>query len=370
MRLLRLFTLFFGLMLFITSLTLTLGHRQSQDDLWMLTFNIIYLTEEYPIWERVEILPNGHYRLHESEPPTRSNFPKYPSPDQQFNLFLNGDLLILNDANSARCEIIFELDAVSKYTDIEWSPDGEWILVSYLNTETSRRGAFVLRSDGSQQADFGTRGRHSSYTWARDGSWVVFQSTIEANEGGFTALAWMRPDGTQRDRMIFPDFEFVSSPLMVKDDGWILFTAQYQGSWQLYRFNIQTQQRQTLAVLGNFPDVSLSPSGDWIAYFTNQSGDFDLYRMRPDGSQNTRLNAQLNDPIEFGSLQWSPNGSYLYLIGRNNTIYLITPDGQMTKTQFPGHMNGSPQIVPLPTLNWHGYFWMLFCCIILLLFLL
>ena len=62
---------------------------------------------------------------------------------------------------------------------------------------------------------------------------------------------------------------------------------------------------------GIFPDMAgavtpaWSPDGEWIAFASNHEGSYDVYRIRPDGSELTRIT---NSPAPELSVGWGPFG--------------------------------------------------------------
>ena len=66
-----------------------------------------------------------------------------------------------------------------------------------------------------------------------------------------------------------------------------------------------------------------SPNGQWIAFHSNVDGNFEIYVIRPDGTDLTRV-------TDYAGLdqfpEWSPNGKQL-AIRRDTDLYLIDPDG-------------------------------------------
>jgi Tol biopolymer transport system component len=66
-----------------------------------------------------------------------------------------------------------------------------------------------------------------------------------------------------------------------------------------------------------------SPNGKWIAFHSNVDGNFEIYVIRPDGTDLTRV-------TDYAGLdqfpEWSPNGKQL-AIRRDTDLYLIDLDG-------------------------------------------
>jgi Tol biopolymer transport system component len=66
-----------------------------------------------------------------------------------------------------------------------------------------------------------------------------------------------------------------------------------------------------------------SPNGEWIAFHSNVDGNFEIYIVRPDGTDLTRV-TDYTGLDQFP--EWSPNGKQL-AIRRDTDLYLIDLDG-------------------------------------------
>lgn len=75
-------------------------------------------------------------------------------------------------------------------------------------------------------------------------------------------------------------------------------------------------------------DPAWSPDGEWLVFVAWCDGRADLYRMRPDGSERTRLTGS---PGEEHTPAWSPDGeriAYTYRAdGEDSEIWTVAPDG-------------------------------------------
>ena len=80
------------------------------------------------------------------------------------------------------------------------------------------------------------------------------------------------------------------------------------------------------------------PAGNRIAFVSDRDGNFEIYMMNADGSNQTRLT---NNPAEDGMPAWSPDGSCLAFNSDrdgNFEIYVMDADGsnQTRLTNDPG----------------------------------
>ena len=85
-----------------------------------------------------------------------------------------------------------------------------------------------------------------------------------------------------------------------------------------------------------FPDWS--PGGRHIAFASERDDNFEIYRMRADGGDQTRLT--FDEAFDFGPA-WSPDGREIaFATDRdgNGEVYTMRADGrrQVNRTRHPG----------------------------------
>jgi TolB protein len=74
-------------------------------------------------------------------------------------------------------------------------------------------------------------------------------------------------------------------------------------------------------------EPSWSPDGEWIAYRFIDGENYEIYIVRPDGSDNTNLT---NDPAAEVEPDWSPDGEWVVFASSRSgafDLYMIRPDG-------------------------------------------
>lgn len=64
-----------------------------------------------------------------------------------------------------------------------------------------------------------------------------------------------------------------------------------------------------------------SPTGDWIAFFSNRGGPLQLWKIRPDGSELRQLTE-----IHGGVAAWSPDGSRIAVGSGPRHVVIVDPD--------------------------------------------
>lgn len=142
---------------------------------------------------------------------------------------------------------------------------------------------WTMNADGTEFRQLtDTPGRDIEPDWSPDGSTIVFSSARDAETD--VQLYLMDADGGNQRRLM----PFVA--------------ADYLGPrW--------------------------SPDGQWIAFFTNVDGTLEVYKVRPDGSDLTRLTANASNNF---MPDWSPDGQRIVFVSerdRNRELYVMNADG-------------------------------------------
>ena len=197
----------------------------------------------------------------------------------------------------------------------EWSPDG-----SRIAFEES--GIWIMNADGSGTTRITSSGLDREPTWSPDGRRIAFASfrtgTIAlwvVNADGSAARlladppiigdqpAWS-PDGT---KIAYVGFTRVAGSPHVNQD---IYTVNADG----------TGVTNLTAGIGQELTPEWAPDGSRIAFGSDLETRFDatnLYTVRPDGTDLTRLTFSTNNVHEFGPA-WSPDGRRIAYV---NTTY-------------------------------------------------
>mgnify|MGYP005824371161 CR=1 FL=1 len=93
---------------------------------------------------------------------------------------------------------------------------------------------------------------------------------------------------------------------------------------------------------------AISPDGQWIAFESNRSGNFDIYVMDREGGQ---VRAITSDPAADTSPAWSPDSqSIVFTSDRDNRasadVYIVRLDGSGIERITDDLANWAPQYSP------------------------
>jgi Tol biopolymer transport system component/serine/threonine protein kinase len=200
------------------------------------------------------------------------------------------------------------------------APDGmrEVIFFSAHRGDVHDSQIYVMNPDGSDQRQVTTSRGHS---WgprvSPDGTRLMFSSVApgehedHSSTGGGTSGSGNHDvyvaniDGTNISNLTFQDLSW--------DNGW---------SW--------------------------SPDGKWIAFTSDRDGNWEIYKMRPDGTEVTRLTSS---PSQDGWPSWTPDGQRIVFDSDRagtSQIFIMDADGSNVRklTDLPDTYNTYPFVSP------------------------
>jgi Tol biopolymer transport system component len=275
-------------------------------------------------------------------------FERWHSPDQRFALLRlsghasfapAGDRLVFavnnyaGDVRNGRL-VVAAVDGSNRRTIYEgpvtddlagpaWSPRGDKILfgIGGFFQRASIRTArlMTIRPDGNQLTPLTTEtGNAGMPSWSPDGTQVVYRF-VDGSTRGLRIL----DVAAKTTRALETGSSYDTFPSWSPRGDWIAFTSKRDGDYEIYRIKPDGTQLQRLTRLPG-PDAhpSFSPDGEWIAFATGSRGfkdeaiglvigalppQFQPYGeiavMRVDGSD---LHVLTDDSIEQGTPVWVP----------------------------------------------------------------
>ena len=274
------------------------------------------------------------------------------------------------------------------YTGVALSPDGGRVALQVNDPENIDLVIYDVARDTPTRFTFDP-GADQMPMWTPDGERVVFTSTRD----GIFNLYWKAADGTgQVERLTTSDN--IQAPTAVSPDGMTLLFAEIRpqtgldiGALSVDGDHAVNWLLENEAFEGH---TDVSPDGRWIAYASNESGQFEVYvrpfpnvdegrwqisraggvapRWGPDsrevffqtgegpGSPVTLMVAANDTEPTFNPGIPRPlfEGPYRLGVGTNPWPYAVSPDGQrflMIKEPADAGEAAGADIVPVQ--NWH-----------------
>lgn len=179
---------------------------------------------------------------------------------------------------------------------IDWSPDGSKILL--YSKQNNNTDVYTVNSDGSEMTRL-TEDAASDVAsdWSADGSKILFYSLRDGNREIYT----MNADGTDETRLT--DYSQEDTGAKWSPDGQrILYSSDLNTSTAFNReitiMNADGTGKQNLSQMSLTDEQrpEWSPEGDQIVFESNYSGGREIFKMKADGSLQTRLT--VNDKFD------------------------------------------------------------------------
>ena len=197
------------------------------------------------------------------------------------------------------------------YQEFSLSPDGTKIAVRVIAPENQDVWIYDLVRDTQMRLTFDPAPKQFPI-WTPDGQRVAFGSQ-EA------PLSWRAADGTGEVETLVESSR-AQLPLAFSPDGTALvFEDRNSPSWHLGMLSLEGERISTLLLETEFVErnAALSRDGRWMAYQSNESGQFEVY-VRPFPDVNGGR-WQVSSGGGYWPL-WSPNGRELFYAGSEGMI--------------------------------------------------
>ncbi len=227
------------------------------------------------------------------------------------------------------------LAAITLLTRIFAPPTHE---VSFMRSGSRQSGIAIMDTNRHVVATFirdPLIGRQTDLTWSPDSSTIVFRAVTN-----ITIDLYATDIRGQQIRQVTGTGKNNHSPSFSPDGHWLAFTSERDGNPEIYVTNTSCLNDESRCkdsdahrlTSNTFTDdqAAWSPDSKHIVFQSNRDGDFEIYTMKADGSQQTRLT---NNPQRDLMPDWSPDGQNIVFVSErdiNNELYMMKADGTNT----------------------------------------
>ncbi|MEB2286746.1 MAG: hypothetical protein OZ934_01400 [Anaerolineae bacterium] len=193
--------------------------------------------------------------------------------------------------------------AAPRVADAAWSPDGQTIACA-ANPDGTFDLFLVSVETGAVETLTPGQSEDREPAWSPDGQWIAF--TSDRSGPGATEIWRINVDSGALKQLtdnVNSSFSAAWSP----DGSAIVFLSDRRGATDLYLMTANGDGERGLLVAdvrAEERDPAWSPDGRWIAFSSNRERSiFDLYVVRPDGSELQRI---LSSDGDTRYVTWHP----------------------------------------------------------------
>lgn len=292
---------------------------------------IAYATQ----WVIKTVRPDGTAQLAVTENTAANVFDPLWTTDGRRLTFLNLELFSCGHSSCYE-ESLLRVDVDSGHIDLLSEPDFSYTPEPLMWSATDHLVAYILLTDSvlyARDLSGSSPGPARQLTsdapinadpaWSPDGRRLAFSSRRDFNYN----IDIIDSDGTQRQALTTHSGNDWN-PSWSSDEE-ISFTSNRDGNWELYKMkedgSAQTNLTRTPTIAED--DAAWSPSGAQLAFARQENGNWDIYIMNADGSGVTRLTTHAADDR---NPTWSSNAARIaFETDRdgNDEIYILTVDG-------------------------------------------
>jgi Periplasmic component of the Tol biopolymer transport system len=193
-----------------------------------------------------------------------------------------------------------------------FSPDGRKLICNDKTAGILHNSILLMNSDGTNSRLLFTHPEKSALApvWSPQGDKIAFAfgSFFQTIKGKAKAdIAIINNDGSNL-KILTDSTGNYGFPSWSPDGKSIVYRASSDSMKGLFIMDIETRKVRTLTMNShdNFP--AWSPTGDLIAFTSKKDGNYDIYTIKPDGTNLKRLT---NTPGNNAHCSWSPDGKWL-----------------------------------------------------------
>lgn len=215
-------------------------------------------------------------------------------------------------------------------TQPDWSPDGTRI--AFASNRTGDFDIYIMDADGSDVTNLTDEALADDLypSWSPDGNWIVFSTNRDGNQEIYTIQVAgpdirnisNKPDSNENQ----PDW-YRSDGVLIGGE-LVVYVSNQDGNTEIYRMKADGSE-QTRLTNNSFADVSPNglSDGNRIVFTSERDGNPEVYVMDADGGNLVRLTS---NPASDLYPAWKPGGVWITFTSNRDLhqeIYAMRNDG-------------------------------------------
>ncbi len=201
-----------------------------------------------------------------------------------------------------------------------WTPDGLKLIVNISGNgpDKGHLRTFDLATRRIESLDTGACvNNNNDHVLTADGSMLAI-SNHTGPAGKSTVFILPATGSVEPERITDPAWGHSYLHGWSPDKQWIVYTAERDGKWGIWKVNVATKQEVQLTDSGALDDgPEFSPDGEWIYFNSTRTGLMQIWRMRPDGSEQQPV---FNDGYQNWFPHLSPDGQWMTVISYDPAV--------------------------------------------------
>jgi WD40 repeat protein len=215
------------------------------------------------------------------------------------------------------------------------SPDGKRVALSRFSSPSPSAGADIWLYDLERRSEsrFTFKGSNFAPVWSPDGTSIAY-----AHDGG---LYQKHTSGTGQEEVLLIGENGLRPRSWSRDGRFLTLMSSDSGSMHLVVLPLQGERKPERFVASEFQETQgqFSPDGKWMAYTSNESGQYEVYveafPREPGAEGKWKVStAGGEDP------HWRPDGKELFYLDQGGRLFAVPVQNSGAK---PGFGMGAPQ---------------------------
>lgn len=215
-----------------------------------------------------------------------------------------------------------------RYTYPILSPDNAQLAVSFFNGSqgTSDIWIFDLKRGTKSRLTF-SAGSAAGGVWSPDGKMLYYYANNR--KAGPNQIYAKAADGSGSEQLVLDDPEAIEGPESFSPDGrYLVFRRRVlsdpTGSWDIWALPLFGDRKPFPIVQTPFIelDAKVSPTGKWMVYQNNESGNYEIYLTAfPGGGARWQVS-----PGGGVAAKWRGDGKELYFLDPSDNLMAVDVD--------------------------------------------